>query len=216
MAHAEQHRGVGQRLLDGRQVAVLARYSAGDLAAALTLIRESTTAEPWEQLVAACLTVLCLRADDRPASTVAAAMTEQYLELTPGTGLVVFHVRLGLAVLDLASGVEQPGAARTATRLLEEAVAAEDGYAARDVLAHDRCKAMFTGDRERLLIAAVQSSGLQNSGSGMPEIGVFPSLAEQSYDDQFSGCGAGEGWQRPTDCLMPCRFSATANSRDVY
>ncbi|MEV7964722.1 hypothetical protein AB0O34_01915 [Sphaerisporangium sp. NPDC088356] len=160
LAHAEQHSGVGRRLLDGRQVAVLARCIAGDPASALALVEESAMSETWEHPVAACLTVLCLRADDRPAELATSAMEKHYLELALSPGLLIFRTRLGMTVVDLAGGAERPGAARAVARLVGEAVAAGDGYAARDVLAHDACRPMITSAQERALASAVQSSGL--------------------------------------------------------
>jgi hypothetical protein len=163
LAHAEQRGGVGRRLLDGRQVAIVARCLAGDPDTALKLLDESALSESWEEPVAACLTVLCLRTGARQADSAIATMVDHYLRLEPVPGLVVFRARLGLTVLDLAGGVEQPNAAQAAGRLLGEAVEAGDGYAARDVLAHNGCRERLTGAEERALAAAVRSSGL---GSG--------------------------------------------------
>jgi hypothetical protein len=159
-ARARQRGGVGQRLLDGRQVAVLAHCIAGDPASALTLLDESALSEPWERPVADCLTVLCLRFDNQPTDAAVAAMVEHYLTLGRAPELVVFRTRLGFAVVDLAGGVQQPHAARAAGRLLAEAMAAGDGYVARDVLAHDGCRTLLAGADERALSAAVRSSGL--------------------------------------------------------
>jgi hypothetical protein len=167
LAHAEQHHGVGHRLLDGRQITILARCLAGDPASALALIEESLKSEPWEQPVAACLTVLCLRTGARPADTATTGALEQYLKLEPAPELIVFRTRLGLTVIDLAGDLEQPSAARAAARLVTEAVTARDGYAARDVLAHEECRAHLTSTQERTLSVTLRASGL---GSGvMPE-----------------------------------------------
>jgi hypothetical protein len=87
-------------------------------------------------------------------------MVDDYLSLEPAPELVVFRARLGLTVIDLAGGVQQPGAARAAARLASEVVATSDGYAAREVLAHQGCRAHLTGTQEQALAAAVQSSGL--------------------------------------------------------
>ncbi|SBW22521.1 hypothetical protein FDG2_2765 [Candidatus Protofrankia californiensis] len=160
LAHTEQHSGIGRRLLDGRQVAVVARCVAGDPASACTVLEDSAISAPWEQSVAACLTVLCLASSARPASSAIAAMVEHYLGLTPAPELLVFRGRLGLTVIDLAGGVEQPDAAQAASRLVGEAVAAGDGYAARDVLAHDGCRARLASAEEQALSASMQSSGL--------------------------------------------------------
>ncbi|MEV4093378.1 hypothetical protein [Streptosporangium saharense] len=159
LAHAEQRHGVGRRLLDGRQVAVLARHSAGDWSAALALVEESTLVEPWEHLVAACLTVLCLRAGGRPATAAMTAMAERYLRFRTPSGLALFHVRVGLTVLDLMEDIDQLDAS-AAGHLLEEAVVAGDGYVARDVLAHAGCRRMLTGDQEQALVATLRSSGI--------------------------------------------------------
>lgn len=159
-AHAKRHRGVGQRLLDGRQVAVLARCAAGDPAAALALLDDSAIIEPWERPVAACLTVLCLNTPVRPAGSAITAMAQSYLGLNPVPELLMFRTHLGLTVIDLACGVEQPAVAQAATRLVGETVAAADGYAARDLLAHRGCRKHLTGADERSLRATVQSCGL--------------------------------------------------------
>jgi hypothetical protein len=163
LAHAERHGGIGQRLLDGRQVAILTRTLAGDPASALAMLKESATSEPWEQPVAACLTVLCLRTAARPANSAIAAMADRYLDLEPSPELLVFRTRLGLAVIDLAGGTGQPGTVQIAARLVDEAVTAADGYAAQDLLTHDKCRARLTSPQKQAQTATVQSSGLSNS-----------------------------------------------------
>ncbi|WP_204050722.1 hypothetical protein [Microbispora siamensis] len=87
-------------------------------------------------------------------------MTDAYLELGSAPEYVVFRTRLGLAVVDLVGSMERPEASRAATRLVSEAVAAGDGYVARDVLAHKGCRTMLTRSEECALNSAVQSSGL--------------------------------------------------------
>ncbi|GAA2459472.1 hypothetical protein [Streptomyces macrosporus] len=70
LAHLERHRGVGARMLDGRQVAVLAALTAGDTDHAQALLTDTVPGEPWERDVTACLTVLCHRtAAGRPTRT---------------------------------------------------------------------------------------------------------------------------------------------------
>jgi len=160
-AHAEQHSGVGQRLLDGRQVAVLARCLAGDPASAIALLDQSALSEPWEQAVRACLSVLCLTIDARPTASAVAAMVQHYLGLKPALELVVFRARLGLTVIDLAGGITQPHAAQAAARLVHETVAAGNGYAARDVLAHEGCRALLAASEKRALSATVRYLGLE-------------------------------------------------------
>jgi len=46
-------------MLDGRQVAVIARYLTGDAQGTLAIVQDTVTTEPWEDLVSSCLTALC-------------------------------------------------------------------------------------------------------------------------------------------------------------
>jgi hypothetical protein len=118
------------------------------------------TAEPWEGLVAACLTVLCHRTADHPVDAAAIAMRERYLELPAMSGLLSFHTRLGLTVIDLMTEVATPAASHIAAQLARQAVEAEDGKVARDILAHDRCRATLTRDEKHTLISAAEAAGL--------------------------------------------------------
>jgi len=95
----EQHKGVGHRMLDGRQVAILARYAAGNSDHALALLDDSATPEPWEQAVAAYLRALCLRGTGRPAGVAVDAMINHYRQLDHTPGHAIFRSRLGLCVL---------------------------------------------------------------------------------------------------------------------
>jgi hypothetical protein len=149
LAHAEQHRGVGERLLDGRQVAILANCMAGDPAAALAVLAASALSEPWEEAVAACL------------NAAVAEMVEHYLGLDTAPGLVVFRTRIGLSVVDLTDGADQADVSQATTRLVDDAVTARDGYAAREVLAHNACRARLALTQERILCVIAESSGLR-------------------------------------------------------
>jgi hypothetical protein len=159
-AHVHKHAGIGQRLLDGRQVAILARWNSGHPDSALSLLQDSTTLEPWERAVAACLAVLCLRSRPKQPESAVAAMAEHYLALEPDPELLVFRVRLGLTVMDLAAGATRSPADQAATRIISEAIECGDGYAAREVLAHDGCRARLNDIQEHTLATAMQSSGL--------------------------------------------------------
>lgn len=57
--HAEHHRGVGNRLLDGRQVQAIARCIGGEPVLALKFLTDSTLSDEWEHAVAASLAALC-------------------------------------------------------------------------------------------------------------------------------------------------------------
>lgn len=156
-AHTEQHRGVGQRLLDGRQVEVLARCLGGQPLEALEFLNKTTLADGWEHPVAACLAVLCLTAAGRRPVGPVQKMVKHYLELDAAPELAVFRSRVGLAVLDLSPHARQ---AEVLLRLTHEATTSGDGYVARDLLAHPVCRQEMSHDERRSLSAAVASAGL--------------------------------------------------------
>ncbi|WP_206507375.1 hypothetical protein [Streptomyces chrestomyceticus] len=148
LAHIEAHRGVGKRMLDGRQVAVLASLVTGDTAAATVLLGDTMPGEPWEQAVTACLAVLCRRLAGQPVDGHLAELAATYLELQAEPGMTVFDTRLGLTVLDAIGSADSPLAHRLVDDLYRRMTAAEDGYAARENLAHPLFSEIAT-DRQR-------------------------------------------------------------------
>jgi hypothetical protein len=70
-------------------------------------------------------------------------------------------------MVDLAGGLQQPDAASIAARIGHHVRTAGDGYAARDLLAHEACRAVLTDARERTFLAFVEAAGL--STATMPE-----------------------------------------------
>lgn len=66
LAHVEAHHGVGQRMLDGRQVAVLAALTTGDTLGANSLLADTKPGEPWEEAVTDCLSIVCQRTTGLP------------------------------------------------------------------------------------------------------------------------------------------------------
>ncbi|WP_053111940.1 hypothetical protein [Kitasatospora sp. MY 5-36] len=111
LRHIEQHRGIGRRILDGRQVAVLAHATASDLPGALALLADTVPGAPWENAVTAVLTALC-RPGDRHAAERA---IDLFLAFDPGEGLAVFTTRLALSAIDASA----PGSS-TARNLIEQ------------------------------------------------------------------------------------------------
>ncbi|MFJ2113363.1 MULTISPECIES: hypothetical protein [unclassified Streptomyces] len=154
------HRGVGNRLLDGRQIMIMSLMERGLDEQARATIESTVPTEPWENAIAALLRVCC-----RPA-TVPTLQPELDLALEetlaliapPAPATAVFQTRVGLATLDLAHG-------RTSPRivLLQDAVAdvaALDAYAARDVLNHPLAGSCLTSDQRQRLDAVLTASGL--------------------------------------------------------
>ncbi|MGH3693306.1 MAG: hypothetical protein ACRDRX_04780 [Pseudonocardiaceae bacterium] len=163
LRHIEQHKGIGKRMLDGRQVAILARCTAGDCDGAIDMLNDSSTPEPWEQAVAACLRTLCLDVSDRPTGPSVAGMVSHYLQLDPTPGHLVFRTRLGLCVLDLAGGPDAAGGLEVAATIARDAVASADAYIARDVLAHASCQLSMTEANRHTLAEIIDSSGLHRA-----------------------------------------------------
>lgn len=147
------YKGVGDRMLDGRQISVIADAVAGRHHEARATLEATHPGEAWENAVTACLSLLV--ADGSPAE-----LTEltSYLGRGPvESGLVVFHTRLGLTVLD-ALGTDHRVAKHIATGMIDRA--AHDGYAARDVLAHPTCLSTASRQQTRQLTALVEACGL--------------------------------------------------------
>ncbi|GGZ24814.1 hypothetical protein GCM10010387_17790 [Streptomyces inusitatus] len=147
LTHIESHRGVGKRMLDGRQVAVLTALVSGDTASAATLLHDTTPGDPWEQLVTACLAVLCRREAQQPCDDHLAELIAAYLQRSAEPGMTVFDIRLGLTILDTVDTVKAPAAQHIAEDLHRRTTEAEDGYAAREVMAHP-CFLTLATDRE--------------------------------------------------------------------
>ncbi|MDX2861932.1 hypothetical protein, partial [Streptomyces scabiei] len=147
LAHVEAHHGVGQRMLDGRQVAVLAALSTGNTVNANNLLDDTQPGEPWEEAVTHCLTAICHRAAGLPWESTLQNLVTTYLGHQEGEDLTVFYTRLGLAVLDMIASPERSEARLLVEELHRRAIKASDGYAVREILAHPLCAALTT-DRE--------------------------------------------------------------------
>jgi hypothetical protein len=159
-AHLLRRNGIGRRMLDGRQVAVITLATAGDTDGALALLGDTAPGDPWENAVTACLTVLCRRSASHPADRDLAAMLDRYQKLDPAPALAVFSTRLGLSVIDAATGLDDAAAHRVATDLIHRTTAVRDGYAARDVLAHTGCASALTERQAHDLAGVIDASAL--------------------------------------------------------
>ncbi|MFD6608630.1 hypothetical protein ACFWD1_07045 [Micromonospora chalcea] len=155
-AHLERHRGIGQRMLDGRQVAVIAHVTAGDLESARALVAGTARGEPWEEVVTDCLAYLC----DRSSRANLDLALEGYLGLRPAQGLPVFETRLGLTLIDASLVANQRTLPMLPSEVLARAVVSGDAYAAREVLQHEGLMAAVDGRHTTQLRNTVSASGL--------------------------------------------------------
>ncbi|SBT90998.1 hypothetical protein GA0115233_102518 [Streptomyces sp. DI166] len=153
-----QHHGIGNRLLDGRQIKIMALMEQGLDQQARDLIDTTQPTEPWERAIA-----LLLHAHCRPTNTpVAEADLDRTLhEATlilarsePSTA--AFQTRTGLSALELDSSGRH--AAPMLDALVE--VARLDAYAARDVLHHPVAASALSADSTDALSAVIAAAGL--------------------------------------------------------
>lgn len=148
-------RGVGQRLFDGRQIAILAHATSGRQDAALALLAETASEDPWENAVAAVLTIMC-----RSGATDTEADDALKLcgRVPTAAGLDVFHTRLRLALVDALG--ESDRAPDVCQDVITRACMSGDGYAARDILLHPVCRAALQPAQQQTLADAVGAAGL--------------------------------------------------------
>ncbi|MBV9025963.1 MAG: hypothetical protein JO362_19730, partial [Streptomycetaceae bacterium] len=149
LAHIETHRGVGKRMLDGRQVAVLAALTTNDTSRAITILADTTPGEPWEQAVTACLTALCRRDTGQLTDVHVKDLVNTYLEEKAKPGMTIFAIRLGLTTLDVIGSAENPAARRIVDELHHQTMHTNDGYAAREILAHPLFAALATEQQQQ-------------------------------------------------------------------
>ncbi|WP_218011188.1 hypothetical protein [Herbidospora mongoliensis] len=154
------HNGIGTRMLDGRQVAIIARATCGEHSDALQLLADTEPGEPWEAAVNACLTTL-IRADIqqlRPSDL--AGVVSRCRNVQPDATLVVFRTRLALSLIDAIGDLNHPTAQAVAHDIFRAVLDARDGYAARDLLAHHDCISAGTAEQAQDLETVLDQSGL--------------------------------------------------------
>jgi len=156
--HIATHGGVGDRLLDGRQVIVLAHGIAHHTEAARNALRDSNVLTPWERAAASCLHVLLSALTDEPADDEISAMAEAYRQLNLAGEDACFRIRLGLCVLVLSTGTchERP----VARQVINAALDSDDAYRAHAIAFHRACLQHATPAEASALAAAVRAAGL--------------------------------------------------------
>jgi hypothetical protein len=176
-AYAEQHHGIGERLFDGRQAAILAHLDAGNSDQALSLLNDSRIEEPWEHAVAACLRGTCLTSAGLPAGLSLDDLVGLITALDPEPALVVFRIRATLLLLQHTT--TRPG---QLTGVVDSLVSQADGYTARDLLVADGILLPLTGTSRRSLAAVLDASATQAKLSldGVEQIMDAAHTAEQA------------------------------------
>ncbi|MFI2652513.1 hypothetical protein [Micromonospora fulviviridis] len=162
--HLHQNNGIGQRMLDGRQVAVIAHATTGEIERARTIIAKTLHGEPWEEAVTTCLAYLCTKAAGKPEGTKLDALLRSHRRLTPTPSLAVFHTRLGLTIVDAASGADHPDVQSLAAGLIHQALTSDDAYVARDLLHHRDILTVADAPARAKLAEILQAAGMAHQG----------------------------------------------------
>jgi hypothetical protein len=154
------HHGIGNRLLDGRQILIMSLMERGLDQEARDTIDSTTPTEPWENATAAVLRIYCRpQTSPTPQPELDLGLREALALITPpDPSTAAFQARVGLTALDLTHDRPSP---RTA--LLQNAVvdvATHDAYAARDVLNHRLARSHLTTDQRQKLDTVLAASGL--------------------------------------------------------
>ena len=163
LEHLRAHNGIGNRMGDGRQVAVIAHLVTGEPDKAHALVEATTPGKPWEEAVTALLGALC-----RPGPAQIEAMVAHYnaLEWDPATA--VFHTRLGLTVCDVL-GEQDQRSLQVWEHLAHLVLDVGNGYCARELVMVAPSTRRQTQER---LATLIQECGL---GAGTPN-GVLDRL----------------------------------------
>ncbi|WP_431315754.1 hypothetical protein [Streptomyces murinus] len=156
-AHVRQSKGVGLRLLDGRQIEIVATCLGGDPRAAQQTVLDSTPVEHWEKAIASCLIALCLSAAGEDLAGAAQQVTQAYMSLEPVPALAVFRQRIGLIALAFTGA---HGRDQIARRLVRDAARSGDGYAAKEVLEDATCTEIMSSSDCDKLTTTVEAAGL--------------------------------------------------------
>lgn len=157
--HAAAHRGIGHRLLDGRQTTILALLHNGSPDQAEAMVEASTIKDPWEHAVQAILQVLCQRsrANGAPKPDSIPQMLSKAHALITEASSPVFRVRAVLTALELAGDDARRGP--LPAQVL--AAAAADARAAKDALTHPVARHAPTARERQQLETSIRTAGLE-------------------------------------------------------
>ncbi|MFD9715848.1 hypothetical protein [Streptomyces sp. NPDC059076] len=180
------HRGVGNRLLDGRQITIMALMERSLASQALDMIDNTVPTEPWETTIAALLRAHCRSASSPlPGPDLDLVLRETTTLLSVREpSYAVFQTRSGLAALDLAQDRHTEDA-----HPLTEAIAttaALDAYAAHEALKHRVARQSLNDTQKQRLSTVIAEAGLGNgclSDRKLEAVTDAANTAETMLDD---------------------------------
>jgi hypothetical protein len=156
LTHMRDHHGIGHRLLDGRQIAIIAALTTDHPDHALALLDDCTPIDAWEHAISGCF---ALHSGSDPA---AAHLTQHYEQVPLRPEIAVFRTRLGLAILD-AEHTDHLSIDAFTAQLIQRTLDTCDGYAVQDLISEPRCTAHMTSKQTAAADAFVEDCRL---GSG--------------------------------------------------
>jgi hypothetical protein len=160
VAHLHRYNGIGTRLLDGRQVAVLAALHHRAPDTATRLLTQANCTEAWERAVAACLTTAAHRVAERDPARAITTMANAVLHLPPTPGGGVFTARLGVLACELA-----PDHRDLVPRLITVVMGIADAHATTALLASPVVASRLAPDQRKEFEARIAKAELtQNNG----------------------------------------------------
>ncbi|MGI8311744.1 hypothetical protein [Saccharopolyspora hattusasensis] len=154
------HRGIGNRLLDGRQIKIMALLEQDHRLQATALIDSTIPSETWEKAVGQLLRLSCGQGTSTTLRDQVFSAVDTALALINDTepSITAFRVRLGLTTLDLVGD----RSTKTITQLRQTIVSAalSDAYAAREALRNQTFCAQLTTEQKHQLTTVLTASGL--------------------------------------------------------
>ncbi|SDD86942.1 hypothetical protein [Glycomyces harbinensis] len=166
---AERCSGIGNRLLDGRQTAIIATIAADETDATQALIASTEVIEPWEEALITYFEMCSSAALRDSPDAKSRLLIDQIVGLALPQEQQLFQVRLGLSVLELAC----LGRAASELAATFGPIAMRDGdaYAARDLLSSPTFRRSIDPAGAAHLAEVLHRSGLEQ--------GAEPALRER-------------------------------------
>lgn len=156
-AHAALYDDDTHLLREARQTRILAAATTGNITKATNLIHGAVTSTPWERAVAASLFTYTTRTE---TTDMLRTVIEALDNPAPRTAL--FHVRLGLTALDLATTAPTP-VSETETlsfQILRQTLDTDDSFLADAVLRHTALKDTLNMQQHTILRNRITRAGL--------------------------------------------------------
>lgn len=188
--HAAAHRGVGHRLLDGRQTTILALLHNGSPDQAEAMVEASIPKDPWEHAVQAILRVLCQRSRANGApkpDSIPEMLSQAQALITDTASSPVFRVRAVLTALELAG--DDAGRGPLLAQVLTAAAA--DAHAAKDALTHPVARRAPTAHEHQQLQTSIRTAGLEAGKIPQTLTGEFETSvtrATEALHHTLQGC----------------------------